>query len=64
MLTTSSNKPAHGFSINILIPKAKYMNQDLRRFSGHIPVIFEELNIFSRVKIVKLQQEEKKLQLK
>ena len=40
------------------------MNQDLRRFSGHIPIIFEELNIFSRVKIVKLQQEENKLQLK
>ena len=26
------------------------MNQDLRRFSGYIPIIFEELNIFSRVR--------------
>ena len=42
----SNKKPAQGFPINILIPKAKHVNQDLRRFSGNIPIIFDGLKIF------------------
>ena len=57
----SNNKPAQGFPINILIPKAKHVNQDLRRFFWkHSDHIWRVKDFFEESEIVKLQEEEKK----